>query len=331
MEKTFKLFLITAVVGSLNIGPGFAQTPSADEVVTTLEKLNGVTPGARRNHIRGVCASGTFVGSKTVQFLSKSALFSGKSIPVIARFSLAGGNPNAPDTARSPRGLAIEFKLPKGNVHHFTMLNVPVFSASSLQTFLDALNTNLPDPQTGKPDPLKIQAFRESHPDAKPLAEFMSKNNPPVSYGNSNFFSVHTFKFINQKNKTTLVRWRFEPEAGVQRLSDDELKTAPARFLDEDLINKTKQAPLKWKMILTVGEPGDEQNNPTVYWPAERQELEAGVLTLNAATPQVGAPCENVNFDPLVMAEGVAPTDDPVLLFRSPAYASSYVKRLTGK
>ena len=331
MKKLFKLSFITAMVGVFNIGSSFAEPPSADEVVNTLEKLNGITPGARRNHIRGVCASGTFIGSKAVQPLSKSALFSGKSIDVIARFSLAGGNPNAPDTAKSPRGLAIEFKLPKNHVHHFTMLNVPIFSAANPQTFLDALNVNFPDPQTGKPDPLKIQTFRENHPDAKPLADFMAKNNPPVSYVNSNFYSVHTFKFINQKNKTTLVRWRFEPEAGVQRLTDEEIKTASNRFLDDDLINRTKQTPVKWKMILTVGEPDDEQNNPTVYWPTDRKELEAGVLTLNTATNQAGAPCESLNFDPLVMAEGIAPTDDPVLLFRSPAYAASYVRRLTGK
>ena len=31
------------------------------------------------------------------------------------------------------------------------------------------------------------------------------------------------------------------------------------------------------------------------------------------------AACENVNYDPLVMADGIAPTDDPVLLFRSPS------------
>ena len=55
------------------------------------------------------------------------------------------------------------------------------------------------------------------------------------------------------------------------------------------------------------------------------------MLTLTAATPQAGAECEKLNFDPLVMAEGIAPTQDPVLLFRSPAYAASFVKRLTGR
>lgn len=35
-----------------------------------------------------------------------------------------------------------------------------------------------------------------------------------------------------------------------------------------------------------------------------------------------------INYDPLVMADGIAPTDDPVQLFRSPSYATSYTRRL---
>lgn len=308
-----------------------AEAPTAYEVVSTMEKLNGVTPGARRNHIRGICATGSFVGAPALQAYSRSALFSGQPVPVVARFSLAGGNPNTPDSARSPRGLAIEFRLPGGGLQHFTMLNVPVFSAATPQTFQDALLANLPDPQTGKPDPAKQQAFRDSHPDAKPLADFMARNNPPVSYAQSEFYSVHTFKFVNPQDQTTLVRWRFEPEAGVSRWSDEALKTAPTRFLDEDLLGRVKAGPLRWNMVVTLGEAGDEQNNPTVYWPSERRQVQAGVLTLTSATPQAGAECEKLNFDPLVIAEGIAPTQDPVLLFRSPAYAASFVKRLTGR
>lgn len=35
-----------------------------------------------------------------------------------------------------------------------------------------------------------------------------------------------------------------------------------------------------------------------------------------------------INYDPLVMADGIAPTDDPVLLIRSPSYATTYTRRL---
>jgi len=327
--KTLKtLFFLLGFTSCLS---AWAEQPSPDEVITTMEKLNGVTPGARRNHIMGICANGTFVGSKELKKYSSSALFSGKSIPFVARFSLAGGNPKAPDTAKSPRGLAVEFKLSKNSFQHFTMLNVPVFGAATPQTFLDSMVANLPDPVTGKPDPQKQKDFRDTHPDVKALGEFMATHNPPSSYANSEFYSVHTFQFINASKRSTLVRWHFEPVAGVKRLTDEELKTAPTRFLDEDLTKRAKEGTISWNMIVTIGEPGDEQNDPTVYWPSERQEIKAGVLTINAVTPEAGGACEKINFDPLVIANGIAPTNDPVLLFRSPAYAKSYAKRLTAQ
>lgn len=326
--KTSALALAFGLFYAFNVQA--QQGPTADQVVGALEKLAGVHPGERRNHITGICATGSFVGSKETQEFSRSALFSGATIPVVGRFSLAGGNPKAPDSTKSPRGLALQFRLPGNNIHHFTMLNIPIFSAATPQTFYDAALSNMVDPATGKPDPEKQKQFRETHPDAKPLGEFMAKNNAPVSYVNSDFFSIHTFKFINASNQTTLVRWQFIPDDGVKRLTDGEMSSMPVRFLDQDLIAKTQKSPVRWTMMLTIGESGDEQTNPTVYWPTDRKKFVAGVLTLTSATPQKNAECEKINFDPLVMSDGISPTDDPILMFRSPAYASSFVKRLTG-
>ena len=328
MHRSKLLFVMTLLVSATS----FAQdTVSADQVVGALEKQFGVTPGQRRNHINGVCITGSFTGDKAVQTYTNSTLFSGKKIPVIGRFSLAGGSLKIPDTARNPRGMALEFELPKKAVLHFTMLNVPVFGASTPNSFYDGVIANTPDPATGKPDPEKVAAYKASQPDARALGEYLAQNNPIASYANSDFYSIHTFKFINKNNKTTLVKWRFIPQEGVKRLSDEELKTASTRFLDQDIIAKTQAGPVRWDMLVIIGEPSDEQENPTVYWPADRKEIKAGILTLTSASPQQGGVCEKINFDPLVIADGIAPTNDPVLLFRSPAYADSYAKRLAGK
>jgi len=316
---------------ALSSGSFAEEVVTADQVVGAIEKQFGTTPGQRRNHINGVCVAGSFTGDQSIQAYTTSPLFSGKSIAVIGRFSLAGGSLKIPDTARNPRGMALEFELPQRKVQHFTMLNVPVFGAATPQSFYDGVVANTPDPATGKPDPEKQAAFKASHPDAQALGEYLAKNNPVTSYANSDFYSIHTFKFINKAGKTTLVKWRFVPQDGVKRLSDEELKTAPARFLDDEIMARTKAGPVRWDMILTIGEPTDEQTNPTVYWPTDRKQIKAGVLTLTSATPQQGGACEKINFDPLVMAQGIAPTNDPVLLFRSPAYADSYAKRLTGR
>lgn len=306
------------------------QEVTADQVVSALEGTFGVHAGERRNHIKGTCATGEFVGSPEARVYTRSALFSGKPLPVVARFSMPGGNPKVPDTARNPRGMALEFRLPDGSLQHMTMLNTPVFGAASPQTFFDDIVAKKPDPATGKPDPEKIKAFKASHPDSWPQADFLAKHNPPASWANSSYFGIHTFKFVNGDNRTTLVRWRFVPRDGEKRLSDDEIKSLPPNFLERILIERTLRGPVHWDMILTIGVPGDPEDNPTLSWPTDRKEVKIGTLTIASATPQEGAECERINFDPLVMSDGIEPTNDPVLVFRSPAYAISFGKRLSG-
>jgi catalase len=50
-------------------------TPNA--VVKALEDDFGVHPGQRRNHTKGTCATGSFVGLPDAASYSRSALFSG--------------------------------------------------------------------------------------------------------------------------------------------------------------------------------------------------------------------------------------------------------------
>ena len=52
------------------------------------------------------------------------------------------------------------------------------------------------------------------------------------------------------------------------------------------MIERVKQGPVKWDMIVTLGEPGDPENDPTKLWPSDRKEFKAGTLTITGATPQ---------------------------------------------
>lgn len=72
---------------------------TAPQMIDAFEGTFGVHPGQRRNHVKGTCAAGEFVGTADAAALSRSALFSGKPVPVIARFSLGGGSPDVPDAA----------------------------------------------------------------------------------------------------------------------------------------------------------------------------------------------------------------------------------------
>ncbi len=312
--------------------PAATAEITAPQMIDAFEGTFGAHPGQRRNHIKGTCAAGEFVGRADATALSRSALFSGKAIPVVARFSLGGGSPEVPDAAPAPRGMALELHLPGGALQHITMINVPIFGATSPASFRDAIAAAKPDPKTGQPDPEKLKAYAATHPDARALTELSSHHTPTSNYYQTTYFSIHTFKFIDAKGTEHLVKWRFVPRDGTKEMTAAEMKAAPHDFLEKNLIERTRKAPAVWDMIVYVGEPGDPQDNPTLAWPETRKHFVAGTLTITQATPQQkGMACEPINFDPLIMADGIAPTNDPILLFRSPAYAVSFGKRLSGQ
>jgi catalase len=332
-------FVLMTLAPCLFAGPAFAfgapapaTEVTAPQMIDAFEGTYGVHPGQRRNHIKGTCAVGQFVGTSDAAALSRSALFSGKPIPVVARFSLGGGDPEVPDAAPAPRGMALEFHLPAGALQHITMINVPIFAAASPASFRDAVLAARPDPKTGKPDPEKLKAYAATHPDAMALTKLASEHNPTANYYQTTFFGIHTFKFIDPKGTEHLVKWRFVPRDGTKEMTAAEMKAASHDFLERNLIERTRKGPAVWDMIVYVGEPGDPEDNPTLAWPESRRHLTAGTLTIVDATPQQkGVACEPINFDPLIMADGIRPTNDPILLFRSPAYAVSFGKRLAAQ
>jgi catalase len=301
---------------------------TAEKTVDALEGAYGLHPGQRRNHTKGVGARGRFVGNPEAAAYSRSALFAGETLEVVARFSLAGGDPEASDAEKSPRGMALEFRLPNGSLHHMTMIHTPMFFAAVPQTFLDKFIALAIDPATGKPDMARFKAFVATHPDTKGQTRFLNENNPPPSYANCAFYGIHTFKFVNKQEKVTLVKFQFVPQDGEKQLTDAELATAPRDFLEQALVERLAKGPARWDMILTIGEPGDEETNPTILWPKNRKQVKAGTLEVTSATPSMEAGSNKINYDPLVMQDGIEPTNDPVLLFRSPSYATSYTRRL---
>jgi catalase len=81
--------------------------------------LNGVFgkhAGMRAAHTKGFCVTGQFTPSPDAAGLSKAPQFA-KPVPVTGRFSLGGGNPEAPDNVKgNVRGLALRFDLGGGAV-----------------------------------------------------------------------------------------------------------------------------------------------------------------------------------------------------------------------
>jgi catalase len=323
-----------AAVGAVQPRQANAASEGGEEGVAVavndaLQGAYGRHLGKRRNHTKGFGTTGNFVGTKEAAQLSRSALFGGDRIEVIGRFSIAGGDPSASDSERSPRGMGLEFRLKNGALHHITMIHTPMFFARTPSTFLDKFLALAKDVHTEKADPSKFTAFMKQHPDNSAQFHFLETNNPPASYANCAFYGIHTFRFFDHAGKMTNVRFRFMPEDGERSLTDAQLAQERRDFLEAAFRDRVKQGPVRWEMIVTIGEPGDPENDPTVLWPAGRREIKAGTLTLTSYAPDEAAGAYKINFDPMQMADGIGPTDDPILRFRSSSYAISHSRRQT--
>lgn len=55
--------------------------------------------------------------------------------------------------------------------------------------------------------------------------------------------------------------------------------------------------------------------------------VQAGTLTLDTVETERAGNARDVNFDPLVLPDGLEPSDDPILSARSAVYAASYRAR----
>ena len=85
--------------------------------------------------------------------------------------------------------------------------------------------------------------------------------------------------------------------------------------------------PLRWRLILVIGQPGDPTHDATMAWPAGRERVDVGTLTLERVDAEETSVATDINFDPLVLPSGIAPSDDPLLSARSAVYAQSFTRR----
>ena len=96
-------------------------------LVNALETNNGVHPGFRRNHSKGVCVIGHFESSGEARSYSSAQVFNEARTPVVGRFALPAGNPYAPDSAVPIRSLALRFTQANGQQWRTGMNSMPVF------------------------------------------------------------------------------------------------------------------------------------------------------------------------------------------------------------
>ena len=107
--------------------------------------------------------------------------------------------------------------------------------------------------------------------------------------------------------------------------------TAPGavgtNYLFDALIAAIHRQPLQWYLMVTIAQPGDATDDATVPWPPDRRHVDVGTLTIDQIESEDASPARNINFDPLVLPDGIAASEDPLLSARSAAYSQSFTRR----
>jgi catalase len=314
--------------GFLYLGGWFspsALTPA--RFVDAFERTDGVYSGFRRNHAKGVGVSGYFESNGEGARLSKAVVFKPGRVPVIGRFSFGGGDPNVVDGPNMVRGLGLLFWLPDGEEWRTAMINLPVFPFQTPQGFYDNLVASQPDPRTGKPDPEKMAAFAASHPATMRALGIIQSHAPSSGFDNTVFNSLNAFWFVDAAGNSIPVRWTLAPVQPFAAASLAATAQTDKNYMFDELIASILQHPLQWHLIITIGQPGDPTNDATVAWPEGREKVDVGTLTLNHIESEETNPVRDINFDPLVLPSGMAPSDDPLLSARSAIYSQSFTRR----
>lgn len=304
-------------------------------IVNQFERTNGLHPGFRRNHPKGVCFSGWFESDGTGRELSRAKVFAPGRTPIFGRFAIANGQPALPDMPAVVHSMAVNFTQADGQIWRTGMNGIPVFPVPNVQDFVDQLAAAMPDPKTGKPDPARMKAFLASHP-ASARAIGIIKATPLASaFANTSYNSLDAFVFLNADGRSTPVRWSMMAEDPFQAAPPppppgSKPATAPpgdpnAQFTA--LLDRIHRGPIRWRLVATIGQPGDPTNDPSIAWPAGRRQVQLGVLSVNRLEDEADGACRDVTFDPLILPDGIRPSDDPILSARSAAYAQSFRRR----
>jgi Catalase len=296
-------------------------------MVDAFQTVNGIHSGFRRNHAKGVCVTGHFDSNGNGAQLSSAVVFAPGRVPVIGRFATATGDPTSPDTRSLVRSLALSFRPDNGEEWRTAMIDIPVFLVKDAQGFYDFLFAAHADPATGQPDPARMKAFFVAHPEALPAVQLIKARPFSTGFNDASYNALHAFRFVNAAGESTPVRWSvvavdpYVPETTDQPVPSDK------DYLFDALIARMKQGPVQWHLVLTVGQPGDPTDDPTLPWPADRRKVDVGVITLDRIETEAPHNCRDINYDPLVLPAGIEPSDDPLLSARSAAYSISYTRR----
>jgi catalase len=305
------------------------DAPLPERLVKAITDLSGRHPGYRAAHARGTLCAGTFTPTPEAAGITRAAHMSGEPVRVTVRFSNGSGDPSTPDgDRRDGRGMAVKFYLPDGKTTDIVSLSLPAFFVRTPDDFIAFAAARKPDPDTGEPDMERIGAFVAEHPEtAAALQVILPSLVPPRSYATCAYNGIHSFRLVDAGGEGRFVRYRLDPEAGLEAMPDEELEGASPEYLQEEIRERLARGPVRFRLLARLAADDDAIDDPTVAWPEDREAVELGTIELTGLDTSRETGDDVLVFDPSRVTDGIELSDDRILAVRSSAYSVSVERR----
>ena len=300
------------------------------KVLAAMEKHMNNVPGFRRGHARGIAFRGTFTPTPEAAALSTAELLQ-EPVDIVVRLSNGGSSPYLPDRISAKRGntlgMGVRFELPSGDHSTWTALSTADFAARDADDFVALAGAQRPELPGGQPNPLRIAAFLARHPHCFPGLKAAATLAPPESFATTRFSGLHAYHLVDAAGGRRAFRFRWMPVAGEKAMDPADDVALPPQYLISEIRQRVEQAPVAWRLVFQMARPDDPVDDLTKQWPENRELVVAGELVADRPHEDPRLVDEMI-FDPTRMPPGIELSDDPVLHFRSEAYAESHRRRL---
>ncbi len=298
-------------------------------------------------HARGSAAHGFFECYQPLSEVTRASIFSeaGKRTPVFVRFSTVIGERGSPDTPRDVRGFAVKFYTDEGN-WDLVGNNIPVFFIQDAMKFPDLIHAAKPEPHFAMPQAATAHDtfwdFVSLMPESTHMLMWaMSDRTLPRSLRMMQGFGVHTFRFVNERGKSTFVKFHWRPLAGTHSLDWDEsvkICGADPDFHRRDLWEAIESGAFpEWELGVQLFSEKQAERfsfdvlDATKLVPEELVPVTPiGRMVLNRNPDNFFAETEQVAFCAAHIVPGIDFTNDPLLAGRIHSYVDTQISRLGG-
>ena len=296
-----------------------------EEAIEAIRATGGAQPGRRALHAKGKLYRGTFTATDDAARLSRAAHLGGSTVPALIRFSNGSGNPKQRDGAPGIRGMAMKFTLPDGSTTDVSTQTAKLFTSSTPDGFVDLLRALTPSLMT----PVRIAKLVATQPKLLPtLITSDTLRKIPVSYATVEYHGLHAFRWVNDEGRAKFVRYHVIPASGEQFLG---LRTALSNdpdYLTDEMDERLAQGPVRFYFRVQLAATEDSTVDPSAPWRSKTM-VTVGNLDITGVDTERERGDDIVVFDPMRVTDGIEPSDDPILRFRTHAYSAS-VKLRTG-